>query len=165
MRIEPRHVGPEGVDADRHRHRIDDRGKEHRRRRAVENGAGTEIGVDARCQGQHCQRKARHRFDGNDAVLQPSGSAKRHGQTPNGHLGGTRKDYIPLRKSEETGGIKAYYAHGCVGCTPCMPKPPSAKKPSIAWIGEMAINSVRKASDASSASIASTSAESGRSTV
>ncbi len=65
---------PEGVDRHRHRRRIDDRRKEHEGRRAIEQArARPEIGVNARRQRQHRQRKPRHRLDALQRLLEARG--------------------------------------------------------------------------------------------
>ena len=56
MRQEPHQIGPERVDRDRDRGRIDDRAEEHQHRRAVQQPAHAEIGIDAAGERQHGER-------------------------------------------------------------------------------------------------------------
>jgi hypothetical protein len=70
VRQETHQVSPEGIDADRHRHRIDDGGEEHDGGIAVEQIAHAEISVDAAGQCEHAERDARGDFETGNPVAQ-----------------------------------------------------------------------------------------------
>jgi hypothetical protein len=63
MRQEAHEEGPERVDSDRDRDRIDDGGEEHDGRIAIQKVAHAEIGVDAAGERQHAKRNARRHFE------------------------------------------------------------------------------------------------------
>ena len=85
QRHEPEEEGPEGVDGDRHRGRIDDGAEEHEGRAAVEQAAHAEVGIDARGERQHRQREARHGLDAAQRLGQPDRIRfEQHGVAPSG---------------------------------------------------------------------------------
>ena len=70
MRQEPQQEGPERIDADRDRDRIDHGCEEHDGRVAVEQIADAEIGVDAACEREHAECHARGDFQALNALTQ-----------------------------------------------------------------------------------------------
>jgi len=70
MRHELHQEHPERIDADRYRHGIDHRGKEHRGRTAVQQFADAEVGIDAGRQREDCGGEFQRAFEAGDAIRQ-----------------------------------------------------------------------------------------------